>query len=178
MKAQELFQEISESKKLDLETIIHTKLFFCESLFYELQLTEDKAFLPEIKENLTQLLTITQREHLYPLAVEVSIIFSRLAMIEKNFGLAKTTVTEIKHIINEKGMNFLLDKIIEEERLQKQQIEYINQTEDSFQKRLAELSVSKLLDRLHYSEFLDYDQILDYSTEAKRVFEELEVDSD
>ncbi|MHA1991843.1 MAG: tetratricopeptide repeat protein [Candidatus Hodarchaeales archaeon] len=146
-KAQEIFQQISEEKMVDIELHTFSLLNLLELLVWELSSTGDSEVLQEIKKLIIQLDKIAEDQQSSFLKIEILIIESQLELVQGNLGKTEELLDQAKKKAVEKKLdNHLL-------RIENQEKQLVN--EITKWKKLTEEN-APLISRIQESKIIDY----------------------
>lgn len=163
-KAEEMLKQVVEGEIVYYEVTLVALLHLCDLLLHELQNTGDLEIIDEIKPCINKLLDISDKNHSYPLLVEVYILQSRLALVTLELKEAPKLLTKAQHIANKYHLDRLAVKIsAEHDELLKQlnKWEGIKESDTTLSDRMKLANLSEQMDRLIHNEALELPELTD-----------------
>lgn len=148
VKAQELFQLISEDVIIIREITVLALLQQCELFIFELKTTGNEYVLFEVKTLTTRLLEIGKKQQSYSVQIEASILQAQYAILEGDLQQALSLFDQAKSIAETQNLFILLNKVtFEQQRLQTEFEKWqdLIQRHASFQERIEHLKIENYL---------------------------------
>ncbi len=161
-RAQQLFQEIIDDPNVKFNLMNYladskktATLNLCELLLFELQsssneITEDSEVFQEINYLLDNLASLAQRQHSFPLLVNILILQAKFALIEGNPTDAMQLLDQAKTTADEKNLGKLGEKVSIERQLLISQLESwetLFQNDSSLKERLARIQLEEYISK-------------------------------
>ncbi|PWI49096.1 hypothetical protein CEE45_02835 [Candidatus Heimdallarchaeota archaeon B3_Heim] len=146
-KAQEIFQQITNEEKIELDLSVFAMLNLLELLIWEVSSSGHEEVLAEIQQLILRLDDLAQQQKAHTLEIEVRLIQSQLQLITGNVNQAMEVLKRARGIAYENKLESYQNRI---ER-QEQEIE----TELQKWRELAEQN-APLIERMQQSKVIDY----------------------
>jgi len=107
VRAEELFNEVINGEIIDSELFIDALLNLTEMLLLELKMTGNEELLHEVKELITKLLEIAEKQNLISLLAEVYWLQSQIALLEFDLDKSRQLLSQAENLAAELGFNRL-----------------------------------------------------------------------
>ncbi|MFX0092966.1 MAG: hypothetical protein ACFFBD_14500, partial [Candidatus Hodarchaeota archaeon] len=111
VKAQEIFEQVVDEEVVDHEVSVVAMLNLCELLLIELRSSGNPEVLSEVNALVNRLLNIAKQQNSYSLLTEVSLLKSKLALVELDVRGAQRLLTQGQLTAEEQGLHRLAMKL-------------------------------------------------------------------
>jgi hypothetical protein len=146
-KAQQYLADLISQPIMDFEIHYEARLAHCQILFKEMKMMEDNSIYKEVKREIRFLATFTKRNSAFGKLIDVLYLQSKLAIIDLDYELAYTLLSQAELIAIEGDLKTQQDRIVRMSEEIKREISQIDTIlEDS----------EELLDRLKIVELTSY----------------------
>lgn len=147
VKAEELFEEVTEEEVIEPTLTITAMLALCELLLDEIRAYGDSKALQQAKTVVKKINVLSEDSSSFSFIVEVRILQSKFEIVEGNFPAAKILLEQARLIAEEKGLTLLIKKLsVEYNQLEK---------DDETWKRIIQSNVP-VQQRLKQAQLVEY----------------------
>lgn len=147
-KAQKYLVEIMSQPIMDFEIHYDARLAYCEILFKEMKMMEDNSIYKDLKNEIRILAIDTKRNSAFGKLIDVLYLQSKLAIIDLDYDLAYTYLSQAELIAVERDLDTHKDRILkmtEEIKKDIRQIDTILEDSEELQDRLKIVELTNYL---------------------------------
>lgn len=172
-RAEVLLEIVVNDAVVDHRLTVLAIFHLCDLLLQELQVSDDVEVLNEVQNLVLRLLDLAKSQYSFSLMTQIFVLQSRLALLELDIPKAQKLLIQASTLAEEKGLQTLALKIVEEQTTLDTQI---HKWED-FIKRKA--SMSEIIEFIRIENYIEMVvrnkllhkevDVLDYATKAQSV---------
>ncbi|MHA2364116.1 MAG: tetratricopeptide repeat protein [Candidatus Hodarchaeales archaeon] len=123
MKAQELFEQITEEPVVFFPNSIDAMFNLCDLLLMELKVSGDENVFHEAKNLIQKLIEISRKQQSHSTEVNALILQTKFTIIEGDLSLALKIMDQAGNLSKEKNLTQLTNKVLEEKKQIEKQFE-------------------------------------------------------